>query len=439
MNSRFLRILALLLTVVLLFGCAGKPDSGEVNSKIWKSWPALTFGQMESDKLSVVAWDSGRTESTSGYRFAETKNGFYRSWNGWLWYADKQDLTNWMVVCDAPDCDHTDRMRCKGRASANWMIESGGRIYFQENGSNPYKPQDLALGSYVVSVAADGSDKQYVYVNEDTFTSLETMSTGYFLDGAWVYSHTELDKNGNLVYQLYRVTEEETQVFKKSNKTDAENIPSGAVCMPASFLTGMRGEPYLYWSVWSENKLLQFQDGELIECIDIDLLPDKGYASGNIIRGFESGDGYYDINMETGERVRLADAMLENSNAFIYLPNCIVESTLFPTPTGTTGYGAMEMFDGKSWRTVKLPEKWLNPGSQMFLSVLAITSDSILLEGSTQALTAFTTDLYRIALDEEELKLEFVTTLEIPMTKEQRKEYEIRKQTIEAQEAMNAS
>lgn len=50
--------------------------------------------------------DSSLCANTSAYLMAETEGGFYYSTGNILYYADQENLTEWVPVCSRPDCSH---------------------------------------------------------------------------------------------------------------------------------------------------------------------------------------------------------------------------------------------------------------------------------------------------------------------------------------------
>ena len=118
------RILPLLLALLLLCGCAPKENEPDLGSQVWEA-PALTFGVMEHEKLEVLPWNSGRCEATSFESMAETRLGYYMPGVSSLLYADKVNLSNWVPVCNKPNCSHTSMlMWSRGQTVCNSEIQS---------------------------------------------------------------------------------------------------------------------------------------------------------------------------------------------------------------------------------------------------------------------------------------------------------------------------
>ena len=100
-----------------------------------------------------------------------------------------------------------------------------------------------------------------------------------------------------------------------------------------------------------------------------------GYLSGSTVRCFIPGDGYYDIDLLTGEQTSLASAQLAQSKATILQPNCIIETTLL-NPEAAVEKQEMRFFDGQQWHTVTLPEELLSPDDTF--EVVGLASDRVI-------------------------------------------------------------
>ena len=152
-------------------------------------------------------------------------------------------------------------------------------------------------------------------------------------------------------------------------------------------------------------------NGQMVHTNAIAYAKKGDYLSGSILRQFRSNNGYYDINLETGEEVRLADAQLKNSQSFIVLPNCIIETTLGSENHQEGDAHAMMLFDGESWRTVALPEELAQIYTlDMPFEMGVVTSDRIfILVYTSQRYSRC--DMYQIMLEDDELFLEYCTHL----------------------------
>ena len=105
MHKRLLSALCLL--VFLLAGCQQEDPSTSGSSTTFAvdTTPPVA-GTLETERLSILPWDSGRAAYTGGYFAAETANGFFLEYMAKLYYADKSNPDNWVVVCAEPECEH---------------------------------------------------------------------------------------------------------------------------------------------------------------------------------------------------------------------------------------------------------------------------------------------------------------------------------------------
>ena len=128
--------MTVLLTSALLFaGCAEEvpeaPEPGE--SQLLETMPALTYGQMEYEKLKVEPWYCGRVEATGFNRWAEAKDGIYYSYGMTLMYTDKAEIGLWVPVCDKPICNYAqNNSTCHGYIGWGTFLIHNNRIYFTE-------------------------------------------------------------------------------------------------------------------------------------------------------------------------------------------------------------------------------------------------------------------------------------------------------------------
>lgn len=404
MRKAFILIL-ICMSLLVLSSCKEKTIAGQIGSEAWATMPALTYGSMENAQLAVLDWNCGRLEATSDHRMVESSNGYYYLSMGRIFYADKADLSVWVPVCSKPDCDHLS-VDCRALASSNSIAAQNGRLYFSDMGN---LSDSAYAGSYIVSTAADGTDKQLAYAIDDMFLAEENMTRDFIFDGAWLYYLQTIDTQGNTIQTLYRITE------MGMHSVDAPlNAPTtGPYTAKSIFL--LRGDPYLYWNALSDTKLLRYDNEQLIESIEISRLPkDGGYISGNIMREFVNGDGYYDTNLQTGERTKVSEVRLKAGGSVILLPNCVVESTLFDRARTKDIEAALEIFDGQNWHTVQIPDEFQNAEQGNFLTVLGIGSDGILFAWQNMKTMSMYTEIYRVALDSDNWTLEYSGTVRFP-------------------------
>ena len=394
----------------LLAGCQEQPvvDPSITESLVWETMPALTYGQMESEKLKVEPWYCGRTEVTSRNEMAETQLGYYylnTSGGGqfFFYYSDKADFGNWVRVCNKPACTHSFPGKCPALVSANEFLIKDNRIFYLTD-CGWYPELNIEKnGRVLVSRALDGSDFQLEHVLEEAMIGdsggvCYTWMTSNF----WLYNSSILTPEGMCHMRSFLVNENGEHLI---GSAEAESETTVGV-FPVSAL--MRGDP-VYRNYILDRNLCYRVVGDTMEPVDLSGLDTySGYLSGNVLRCFKPNDGYYDVDLSTRQEVKLADARMENSSCQMLLPNCIVESTLFypisPEARTEGMIHALYVFDGENWHDVELPEELKNARKSEFILVQAVTSDSILFRHSDASGRVF----YRIDLNAKQWKLELV-------------------------------
>lgn len=397
-------LICCLAMLVLLGGCARKA-SAPIGSQVWEEMPAITYGVMEYEKLEVLPWDSGRCEATSKEAMIETELGYYSAYNlGLIYYADKEALNNWVAVCNKAHCPHNDNT-CSGYTTSLSIIAKNDRIYFTVLKD---AAQELYAGgaSFILaSMKPDGTDRRFEFAFDEHVPHTPLASTALLTSQYWIYNTLEMEDDGTETARSYIVTANGAEEYPAAE--DLENYRVGFRQIQ-NWGDRLYGNPVLS----AETGIFHRYRNGKPEAVDLaDLFVTFSYISGNTMRCFRANDGYYDVNIETREEIKLADPQLENSFASIILPNCIVETTLMyrlsenPDPAVAHSIHEMRLFDGKSWRTVELPNELLQLGGGYYFLLKSVTSDSVLF--SLRVGSSNTLDYYRIDLTKENLKLEY--------------------------------
>lgn len=407
----------LCVAALLLPGCQPKEPESTEPIITWDSVPQLVYGQWEYEKLSVLPWYSGRTEINNFHEIVETELGYYMVYGfSTILYADKVNLANWVPVCGMPDCGHFGALHCHAETSSNWLFLKDGRLYFKEHtGINTelYFNKDAA-GEIYVSTKLDGSDKRLEYVYEDMLISVwggGSMSTA-FLGNAELYCNTQMDRDGNSVTSTYLVDDRGGRVLEfPETLTDESHFG------PANTMCSLWGEPLLCYEQWSGGAVdmeLYRLEGDTLTRLDMKLdYGTNAYFSGNTLRVFKTGDGYYDQDITTGQEIKVADAYYEDGMGCVLAPNCVLETNMmhenyYSQPP--QGESKMALFDGEGWREVAIPAELATVSPKHVLYVAGMTSDSIFLfvrDPATYATERMTSQLYRIPIGEGQLRLEF--------------------------------
>ena len=419
--------ISLLLAVLILLASAGctqevssPPIGPEPNESIvWEAMPQLTYGVMEYEKLEVLPWYSGRCEATSLNTVAETKAGFYQTCALWLFYADKTSLSNWIPVCNDPTCTHYGD--CNAHIASGRFLVGDHKIYYEVHPQEvPVSGLSESGGFILASKNPDGTFHKVEYILEDMLVSGKSASSSLLLPDQWLCQRFELEPNGTQSGRLYCVTKNGPQLLAERNDFDPLNPPPGIV--DAAYQYALNGDRYFSSGVLDDTgkTLYRVVDGQL-KTLDVSGLTLRGaYISGNTLRFFRPGEGYYDRNTETGEETFLSPPHLENSYSCIMLPNCILESSLMFTESLKNRPPRMlhklAYFDGIQWHDVLLPEELEKPDMSVVLAPLAITADSILFCSIDMAQhpMEYSVTLYAISLDAKEKTLEYVAEIVPP-------------------------
>ena len=424
-SKRNRRILALAcMFMFLLSGCQiGGKAPGITESQVWETMPALTYGEMEYEKLGILPWYSGRTEATSFNKWAETEEGYYAAHVVNLLYADKAGLEEWVPVCNNPGCRH-DAEHCSSYLYYLRFLIRDGRMFIVQPsvGLQEYYTGDT--GFLLMSIGLDGGNKklEYAFERQDPSSTPRSLIAHISHQG-FFYSEYVLNTDGTHTRYLYRVDAGGTETVMKTDT--GEEYIYGFGSLSRDFGMDPYGDEFLivgdrFSEHYENSELYRLTENDMelldIQALSFDQRTLRGaYLSGDIIRYYRQNDGYYDINIRTGEEIKVADAQLQDAGAFIVLPNCVLESTMGwenyegegVPPSG--GEHQLMLFDGERWRSVELPEELRTADAAQCINVRAVTSDSIIVSAynlfTLRETPAF--PFYTIDLSKEELKMEY--------------------------------
>jgi len=417
-KKALIRMFSLLCVMVLLLGCQEELP-GITETQEWEV-PQLNYGVLEYDKLEVLPWYSGRTEATSFNRWAETEKGYYQDYGNILRYADKADLSGWVPVCKNPNCNHQTE-RCSAYKRFEHFRIKDNRIYTVSGagGLTDFYRGDASF--LLMSMDPDGGNRELAYAidRQDPASTPISIAAKVCADG-YFYHEYVLNTDGTHTRYLYWIKDDGTKTVIKTDIGDEFVYAANGLYISSYRLFGERtvllGDKDETTFDWVEVYRLSTDSMTPIDLQTSLSGPNKlngSYLSGDIIRCYRQNDGYYDINIQTGKEVKVADAQLKDGGADIVLPNCIVESTMaFVNPEGTgitpaEGEHKMVLFDGERWRSVELPPNILAADAAQCTFVWAVTSDKIII-GSFNFVKDYTYYFYTIDLRKEELKMEYL-------------------------------
>ena len=128
-----------------------------------------------------------------------------------------------------------------------------------------------------------------------------------------------------------------------------------------------------------------------------------------VLRIYRPGDGYYDVNLATGQETKALDSQLEDAWGWQLTERYAVESTLLSRPLAhqkdpVDREQAMTLYDGERWRPVALPEELARGPLFQNLRPVAVTSEGIFFQAKLQDQRR----LYQVKLDGDTLQMTFL-------------------------------
>lgn len=348
---------------------------------------SLASCKQDTPNTPDIPVDTTLCAQTSAYLMAETETGFYYTIGNILYYADRADLTQWAPVCSRPDCSHSGPDCQAYLPNDGRFVLREGRLYFCDSNSR-YHP-DEAVGTVLASMALDGSDRKVAYTIPGSLSDAGGSDRFCLLGDQLIAMYCRMNEGGAFDTRMVRVDETgEQELFTGA----MEQLPSwlGSVTR----YENMGGDTALYFCLddsqenWADtlyrptaNGLERLGDvSKLGSLMDLDFT--GSYLSGETLRIYRPGDGYYDVNLTTGQETKALDAQLENAWGWQLTEQYAVESTLLSRPLAhqeepVDRIQAMTLYDGEQWRPVSLPEELAQGPLLQTLRPVAVASDRI--------------------------------------------------------------
>ena len=356
--------------------------------------------------------------ATSDYTMAETEDGFYMSYFGHLLYADKTDLSKWVPVCNKPNCTHDlNSFDCDAAIAGGFRLHQG-RIYYCDSDSYYGGSYDIVI----VSMSASGGDRKVEHVISFPNQEHASLRRNCFLNDRMLLFCSCMNQSGAFHNYAMQITPEGDQILEKSR---TENMPSFLGTVTAS--EDVWGDPAVLYRLDSdsgdfgtvlyrptEDGLVEIGDtaglglGNLADC---DMT--GAYLKGDILQVYRPNDGYYDINLATGEQTKTMDAQMEDSWSWRLTDRYILESPILfnhpaQGPELDPGPHTMLLYDGKSWKPVTLPEEVSQISGTTYLVPQAVASDRVFFTVANSERREMR--WYQMMLNEDEPKLTFLTS-----------------------------
>ncbi len=350
-------LLALLLLLTTLSGCAGQGvgDSSVPSSPSTASTPTGESGNTGTSvegtfpEGPVVTVDLSTAGWISGNGIIETQNGYYYTRSGLLRYADKSDLSNWVVVCNKPNCKH-ETQSCT--AKGVWFLVED-RLYTNKilNGA---ENQQVAL----CSMALDGTDWREEFIIDgasesgNSGSAVSQRAAGNML----CLGFGEMQPNGSIINRVIRVTASGSEVVMENEADDFVTMVTGtyryyaadALMIESIVYPGSEGKEYhncrMTATEWEDVSRAD-QYGDL-----------NGFLFGDYLYRYVPNDGYYVTQLSTGASKRQMDAQLKDAKAYRLTDQWTVETNLrYDAPPPETP--ELRIFNGSEWKPVQIPEE----------------------------------------------------------------------------------
>ena len=396
------KLLCIVLAALLLAGCQSEEP---IPTNPVDTAPVLVPGQLESGLLVAEPGNYHRAMVDGDGDFVEIETGYYYMSSSRLYYADKTNLENWVIVCNDPTCKHIGP-NCSAERAFNNIFYRDGRIWFMASVADYphlYTLDENANTFALMSMAHNGQDVRLEHIYEEGIMSIGTYGSSMaavMYENSYVIFTDSFEPDGTFTPRIVLVDpdkDEATVLFERNEERELTMgylVYSGNTQMKISgdpvLITGFEGLDPFRW-------FYRFHEGKAV-AVDGEGLPTFGsYLSGSTLRAYRKDDGYYDIDLLTGEEIKLADVQLPDATARILQPNCILE----------WNDQQMRLFDGQQWRKITLPEEVLNRGENNTLSVLALCSDRILFKVSNSRIQDPRPKLYSVMLTDGDLKMEY--------------------------------
>lgn len=334
-----------------------------------KNQASLIEGNQDNEKASLA---SDICAQTSNGFMAETEEGYYYLCVGRLYYADKSDLTNWVIVCNDPNCPHNNDT-CSAHITSGFRLQDG-RV---ESVRNPWefdtKNEDEGRDA-VYSMARDGSDLRLEYEIEGTRMKNGGASLEYVLEDQILVANSQMQTDGTYKNIILQVSDQGTRTLYSGQSEELTSVPFLSASM-----NGMRGDLAVFVKFLAGEDLFQHlyritESGfvEIENICNYDL--NGAYLTGDRLLHFVPDDGYYETDLKTEKSQKRMDAQLTNSRAYHLTEQYIVETNLYAQ--NTQGTPEMSFYDGANWHTVVLPAE-LTTEQGISLWPVAVATDRI--------------------------------------------------------------
>ena len=396
-------IIIVIVTIVIVACMNGKDESNSVLN------PTMTGGNyVASTDYSKLSFNLlGRPT------MVEAEDGFYSVEGGmYLRYYDKK-AGKATVVCNKPNCDHSNTETCGGAINAFEIQYYNGKIYFTDTF---VETNDRRL----MSINADGSNEKVVQILEDNREYMYADNASFIIHRGIVYYI--LSTGEVMANELGGKLEDAIPVFNESlEKVEFQNgvqVISGNTSMRMLYADGENiylrlmekvnnsyVETFYQYNVTkNESKqVFQIPTKEIVgEWEETGVKSEGWYIEGNDLYYFLSENGLWKYNFETRENKKIIDlqdvrgfATIDGEHLYINNGNLVDETSGLGEVSSVEDFWKSDLSDEQVKNLsikiynietanyegeIKYSDIW-NNGKYRNFKIAALTSDGILIAG----------------------------------------------------------
>lgn len=335
---------------------------------------------------------------SSNNNMIETEDGYYYVYDSCIYYADKTALDNWVPVCNKPSCLHNS-YSCNASFLMDGMDEitqKDGKIYGIGNA--------IGVNPYVYELNIDGSGKKKIY--EIPFgEGIQVRGFRSILFPQYLILHYGyLAEDGTYHTNLARLEEDGSFHILYEEIADSE---LGDLSLPATSV-GVRGDKAIISTLLTKTdenvwNVLWRMDGNKPERVNVpeDIDIKWGYLTENTFTCFKKQEGFYQIDLISGEQELVMENQLEDSIGIVLTEKYFIEMNRYG------GYKPEEahlrFYNGDKWLEVELPEE-VKESDKLF-TVLSVASDRVFMTQLTENSNDFRSEIYYFMLNDDTPKL----------------------------------
>lgn len=336
---------------------------------------------------------------TSNGKMAELENGFFLVFNNFLYYADKDNLEKWSVVCNKPECMHTDDT-CNGSLQTSTTIwQKDGELYEMKFGR-------FSEDSQIFNIATDGSGIKNVY-SLPIEKNVNGGGKATFQD-QFIVRYNYLNEQGLQEEKIISLQDEDGKV--NINTLYEGTVENASLFLSGNTYWGIRGDDVVITSLYlNEDKVASENickiNNNKIEPLnlpnDINLM--HGYVSEDTFLYYQQNEGFYKYYINTGERELILKNQLDDACGYILSEKYIIECNYYSdfNENYIPEKAYLKVYNGEKWIDLDVPTEVANSDTSFYPTCIASDRIFFICNGNNVSY------LYYMMFDEENPKLTF--------------------------------